>query len=497
MWELVWKAIGMVRDETFGETVDGWRTGGVSVALGLLVATAMVAGGVGSVAAEHRPTLDVTDQTNPPDESGNVTTLTVERAAAQEAFSLSVSGPNGTDYNTTRTYDPGTTLQDVALTLDPAVANDTTVTVRMRNASGVTLATETVRVRVLDSPGVAVSDQVRARTGAGAVYGITVDAATAPQSFYIDIRDSGTEYGRTQTFAANRTVEDIKLGLDVGLAVDTTLTVAVRNRSGATLAAETVNVTVANQTALTAGNPTGLIDEDAVDELRLAGATAPRDFYVDVHDASTEYNHTRIYQAGTELESVTLAIEPGISSDRNVTYAVHAADGTELLAREVAVNVVESATLNVSDQQYAPSDGAIDSMVVSEASSSEPFYIDVHGPAGEYNRTKTYPAGTTVSDLSLDLDPEPTENTTLMVALHTADGGEITATAARLSVVSPDQSTATPGEREATDTSTPTDTATATATDGGGSTGGDGPGFGALAAVVAALAGALVARRRR
>lgn len=91
---------------------------------------------------------------------------------------------------------------------------------------------------------------------------------------------------------------------------------------------------------LAAHNQTQVADENGVvTTLTLDKATADEEFYVDVHGPDGDLNETATFEANTTLE---LALEPGVTDSEEVSVAIHATDGTELLAESVAIDVQET-----------------------------------------------------------------------------------------------------------------------------------------------------------
>ena len=72
--------------------------------------------------------------------------------------------------------------------------------------------------------------------------------------------------------------------------------------------------------------------------------------------------------------------------------------------------------------------GEVHHITVDRSTANESFYVDVHTADGRtVNTTRTYDAGTELTDLELELDPTIREDTSLMVAVHAENGTELAA----------------------------------------------------------------------
>lgn len=106
---------------------------------------------------------------------------------------------------------------------------------------------------------------------------------------------------------------------------------------------------------LAAHNQTQVADENGVvTTLTVDKATADEEFYVDVHGPDGDLNETATFEANTTLENLELALEPGVTDSEEVSVAIHATDGTELLAESVAIDVQET---NGTDGEMNGTDG--------------------------------------------------------------------------------------------------------------------------------------------
>jgi PGF-CTERM protein len=301
----------------------------------------LAVGGVGVVAGTASAHADgdgltVHNQTRPLDAHGEVHTITVDRATADTEFYVDVHSEAG-DRNTTRTFDAGTTLTDLELALSPTITEETTVTVATHAANGTELANETITVTPVSAPTVEFDDQVREFDAHDEVHTITVDTAAANQRYYVDVHSEAGDRNTTRTFDAGTAQTDLELVLSPTIESTQNVTVAVHAANGTELAAETATVTTVE---LDVGNQTG--ESSEIGGITVDAAGAGTAYYVDVHSEGGDLNTTRTFDAGTRQTDLGLDLSPAVTSDRTVTVAVHAADGTELAAERVALDVSEA-----------------------------------------------------------------------------------------------------------------------------------------------------------
>lgn len=320
------------------------RTGKAFVTAMLVTATlALVVSAFAGTAVAHDDGdgLTVHNDTQSLDQHGEVHTITVDRATADQSFYIDVHAPGDRTVNTTNTYSGGTELSNLELTLDPTIREDTTLTVATHAANGTELAAEEMHLDTVAAPSVSFPDQVHELDQHMEVHHITVDAVAANQPYYVDVHNSSdVTVNTTNTLSAGTALTDLQLELDPTLKSSEDLTVAVHAANGTELAAETARVTVAD---VVFESQTHTEDQhDEVHSIDLASATAGQEFYVDVHNTSgVTVNTTDTFAAGTELESLPLELSPTLKQTENLTVAVHAADGTELAAQTARVNVQE------------------------------------------------------------------------------------------------------------------------------------------------------------
>jgi hypothetical protein len=299
-----------------------------------LLTIALFAGG----AAAHPEGADlvVHNQTQVMDEHDEVHTITVDSATADTEFYVDVHAEQG-DLNTTKTFEAGTTVEDLELVLEPTLTEDTTVTVATHAANGTELEAQTIAVDVVDAPTVEFSDQTRELDEHDEVHTISVDTVAADQEYYVDVHSEYGDLNTTETFAAGTAQTDLELVLEPTLKNTTNVTVAVHATNGTELAAQTATVTTAG---VTFSDQTRQVDEhDEVHTINVEQVTAGKPYYVDVHTDAGDLNKTRTFEAGTTIEDLELVLEPTLTETTNVTVAVHAEDGTELAAQTATVTV--------------------------------------------------------------------------------------------------------------------------------------------------------------
>lgn len=318
-----------------------------------LLAIALFAGG----AAAHPEGADlvVHNQTQVMDEHDEVHTITVDSATADTEFYVDVHAEQG-DLNTTKTFEAGTTVEDLELVLEPTLTEDTTVTVATHAANGTELEAQTITVDVVDAPTVEFSDQTRELDEHDEVHTISVDTVAADQEYYVDVHSEYGDLNTTETFAAGTAQTDLELVLEPTLKNTTNVTVAVHATNGTELAAQTATVTTAG---VTFSDQTRQVDEhDEVHTINVEKVTAGKPYYVDVHTDEGDLNKTRTFDAGTTIEDLELVLEPTLTETTNVTVAVHAEDGTELAAQTATVTVAGNEATGTATEGTASGDQA-------------------------------------------------------------------------------------------------------------------------------------------
>lgn len=176
-------------------------------------------------------------------------------------------------------------------------------------------------------------------------------------------------------------------------------------------------------------NQTKVLDEhDEVHTITVASATADEEFYVDVHAEQGDLNTTKTFEAGTTVEGLELALDPTITEDTTVTVATHAANGTELEAQTISVDVVEAPTVEFDDQtRELDEHDEVHTISVDTVAADEEYYVDVHSEYGDLNTTRTFAAGTARTDLELAVEPTLKNTTNVTVAVHATNGTELAA----------------------------------------------------------------------
>lgn len=313
------------------------RLTGLFIAIVALVALLGVVAFPGGVAAHaDGDGLTVHNQTRPLDRHGEVHTITIDKATADTDFYVDVHTEQGT-INTTRTFPAGTVRENLVVSLDPTITEDTVVTVATHAANGTELANSTVTITVVEAPTVSFSDQVRALDRHGEVHAIEVDTVAANQGYYVDAHTANGTINTTGTFEGGTARTDLELTLDPTLKSTTNVTVAVHATNGTELAAQTATVTTAG---VQFWNQTHELDEHGeVHSIDVAKVSAGKRYYVDAHTEEGTINTTGTFEAGTVLENLELELDPTLTEDTEVTVAVHDEDGTELAATTALVTV--------------------------------------------------------------------------------------------------------------------------------------------------------------
>lgn len=329
------------------ESVDSQNFRRIALFCFIAILGAMLVSG-GVAAHDDGNGLTVHNQTEPLDEHSEVHTLHIDKATADTDFYVDLHTDNGT-INTTRTFEADTVKENFDVTLDPTLKSDTEVTVATHNANGTELAAETVSVDVVEAPAISFSDQTHGLDEHDEVHTLDVEMATANEEYYVDIHTANGTINTTKTFEAGTAQTDLTVTLDPTLKSTTEVTAAVHATNGTELAAKTATVTTAD---IEFSNQTHDVDQHGeVHTINVTKASAGTSYYVDVHTADGTINTTRTFDAETTQRNLTLEIEPTITSDTEVTAAVHSSDGTEIAAESATVALSsDSEEMNESEE---------------------------------------------------------------------------------------------------------------------------------------------------
>ncbi len=338
------------------------------VVLVAAISLAVVAGSSGAVAHDDGDGLTVHNQTKSLDQHGEIHTLTIDKASADTDYYVDLHTENGT-INTTQTFGAGTTQENFEVTLSPTITSDTEVTVATHAANGTELASKTISVNVVEAPMVSFSDQVHQLDQHDEVHHITVDTAAADEDYYVDVHTANGTINTTQTFEGGTAQTDLELTLDPTLTETTDVTAAVHAANGTELAAETATVATAD---VQFSNQTHELDEHGeIHHVDVEQVSAGVPYYVDVHTADGTINTTRTFEAGTTVETLELALSPTITSDTDVTVAVHTEDGTELAASTATVTVDEAGQMQTETTDSPTGDSTSTSTATDETPTDE------------------------------------------------------------------------------------------------------------------------------
>jgi len=322
-----------------------WTSTAVATSLLVVATLALVASAFAGTAVAHDDGdgLTLHNSTQPLDEHGEVHTITVDKATADESFYVDVHTDNGTTVNTTNTVSAGTEFTNLTLALDPTIRNDTTLNVAIHAENGTELAAERMFLNVVEAPSVTFDEQRHELDEHMEVHTITVESVAANQPYYVDVHNSSdVTVNTTNTIEAGAVQTDLELDLSPTLKSSENLPVAVHAENGTELAADTARVTVADVVFESQTHEEDQHDE--VHTITLDSATAGQSFYVDVHNTSgVTVNTTNTVSAGTTLDDLDLVLSPTLKSGENLTVAVHAENGTELAAQTARVTVEEAA----------------------------------------------------------------------------------------------------------------------------------------------------------
>lgn len=216
------------------------------------------------------------------------------------------------------------------------------MTVATHATNGTELANETITVTPVSAPTVEFHDQVQELDTHDEVHTLTVDTVAANQQYYVDVHTPDDDLNKTRTFSSGTARTELELVLDPTITSTQNVTVAVHATDGTELAAETATITTVE---LDVSNQTREVDKhDEVHTISVDAVGAGTDYYVDVHGTNGDLSETTTFNAGTRRTDLALDLSPTLTTDRTVTAAIHAADGTELAAEQITVDVADQTT---------------------------------------------------------------------------------------------------------------------------------------------------------
>lgn len=345
------------------------------IILAAVISLVAIAASGGAAAHDDGNGLTVHNQTTPVDQHDEVHTLTIDKASADTDFYVDLHTENGT-INTTQTFNAGTTQENLTVTLSPTIESDTEVAVATHAANGTELASETIFVDTVETPTVSFSDQVHQLDDHDEVHQITVDTAAAAEDYYVDVHTENGTINTTQTFDGGTAQTDLELTVDPTLTETTSVTAAVHAANGTELAAETATVATANVQFSEQDHE--LDEHGEIHQVTVEQANAGVPYYVDAHTANGTVNTTQTFAAGTTVEELELTLSPTITSDADVTVALHTEDGTEIAASTATVATTSSGTATdetmtdeSSSNETATDEGSSSETATSEDDSSE------------------------------------------------------------------------------------------------------------------------------
>ncbi len=295
--------------------------------------------------------------------------------------------------------------------------SDGEIDVPYENATGAPVSDEaTASVAAAREP---TALNVEDQRGNGSVLNVT--SANAGVDYVVEAEADGS-MASSDEFDAGEGVENLTLDLEPPLENDSTVDVSVLDAANDTeLANESVdyNVTAAAPTAPTAN----LTVEDQAGNgsvLNVTSANASVPFVVEAAaNGSTAASDQ--FDAGEGVENLTLALEPPLENDSDVTVSVvHAANDTDLANETIEYDVTAeeqpapTANLTVEDQS---GNGSV--LNVTGANASVEYYLEASYD-GTAVRSENLSAGEAVENLTLPLDPPIENDTSVDVAVRAA-----------------------------------------------------------------------------
>ncbi|RZV11206.1 hypothetical protein BDK88_2451 [Natrinema hispanicum] len=371
---------------------------------------------------EANATLSVADQ------EGNGSTLTVDEVNASVPYSVTASYDGETVES--NAFAAGETVTDLSLELAPPLEENTTVNISVVGEDGTTLATETVEYTVTDEPADERTATLSVADQAGNGSTLTVDEANAAVEYAITVTDEDGELrAESDAFAADEPITNETLELEPALEADAALEVAViATEDNEALANDTLEYTVEEsapgepepEASLSVDNQTG--DGET---LTIDGASASVPYIL-----SAEYDGERVdsetIEANATVADEPLTLEPPLEENTTVDVSVRAAADDAVLANdsiEYAVEVPEpgepTANLTVADQV-----GDGETLTVTQANASVAYALTITDEDGtQLAASESFNATETIGPEEFTLEPPLEANSTLEVAVVTADDG--------------------------------------------------------------------------
>ncbi|ARS88654.1 DUF7282 domain-containing protein [Natrarchaeobaculum aegyptiacum] len=260
---------------------------------------------------------------------------------------------------------------------------------------------------------------------------LLIDEANASVDYVVSTEYDGDRVD-SETMAADDALEAFELELDPPLEDDATVDVSVRDaETDDELASETIEYTLEEEPEPPEPEATLEVadQEGEGDLLFFDEASATVDYFVTVTDEGGDgerIGENGPYTGDETIGGVAVPLDPPLEDDATLEVAVVDAADDEVLASETIEYTLEEdpeppepeATLEVSDQ-----DGDGESVVVDEASATEPYALSVTDEDGEQlGLSIPFSADETVENESIGLDPALEDDSTLEVSVVSIDG---------------------------------------------------------------------------
>jgi hypothetical protein len=359
------------------------------------------------------------------DQSGDGTNLSVENASATVEYFVTASADDETR-NETVTLAANETFAG-NLTLEPALTENATVTVAVRNAeTGGAIVADTLNYTVEETPEPPASATLDVADQSGDGSNLAVESASGTVNFTLAVeRDdetlNETAFDANETFAGNLTLEP-------SLAENATVSVTVLdNETGEELAAEDVNYTVEEAPEPPANATLDVSDQTGNGtNLTVENASATVAYRIEASADGETLNETDAFDAGESFGG-NLTLEPPLAENATVSVTVlDNGTGEELAAEDVNYTVTNetgvepapNATLTVLDQT-----GNGTNLSVENASATVDHRIEASTDDETLNETRAFDANRTFAG-NLTLEPSLAENATVTVAVLDAETGD-------------------------------------------------------------------------
>jgi hypothetical protein len=204
------------------------------------------------------------------------------------------------------------------------------------------------------------------------------------------------------------------------------------------LAGLAVPVTAQSSAQLSVSDQVQRYDRDGtVDTVRVERVRAFEDYHVVVNSPNgKQLGQSQVFEANQTKRNLQLQLDAGLRTNTRVTVEVQTTDGAVLATTEATILTAYRPRVRLRKQEYrTTTQTGLSSLNVTAATADERFYLGVYDEDGLIlNTTRDYRPGTILRDLTLQLRPVITSDTTITVRIFGVEGSVLASKSARVSV---------------------------------------------------------------